>query len=93
MHMGPDTFPILDKVYVNGPNTVPFYRFLKERMPDAKGGIFEATKKVQGETPRGDLSWNYEKFFVNETGGVVGRFTHNKDVLELEGFIKAQLGL
>lgn len=93
MHMEPDAFPVLDKVYVNGEHTVPFYRFLKTKMSKAEGGILEPTKKIQGETPPGELSWNYEKFFVNETGGVVARYTHAKDVKDLEEWIKTQLGL
>jgi glutathione peroxidase len=93
MHMDADAFPVLDKVYVNGEHTVPFYRFLKTQKPEAIGGILEPTKKIQGETPFGELSWNYEKFFVNETGGVVGRYSHAKDVKDLEDWIKEQLAL
>lgn len=93
MHMDADAFPVLDKVYVNGHQTVPFYRFLKEKKPDAEGGVLEATKAVQGATPRGELSWNYEKFFVNEDGDVIGRWSHAEDVLQLETWIQQQLEL
>lgn len=91
MHMDPDAFPVLDKVDVNGENTAPFYRFLKSKNSTAVGGMLDPIKQARGEIPPGDLSWNYEKFFVNAKGEVVGRFSHAKDVLEIEEWIKGQL--
>ncbi len=54
------TFPIYEKIEVNGPNRNPLYAELTE-IPDAQGTA-------------GDVKWNFEKFLVSPTGEVVGRF-------------------
>ncbi len=54
------TFPMTEKVEVNGERRHPLYRQLVEA-PDAAG---EA----------GDIRWNFEKFLINPEGEVVGRF-------------------
>jgi glutathione peroxidase len=54
------TFPMTEKVEVNGPAAHPLYRRLTET-PDAAG---EA----------GDVQWNFEKFLLDGSGEVVGRF-------------------
>jgi glutathione peroxidase len=54
------TFPMTEKVEVNGPAAHPLYQRLTET-PDAAG---EA----------GDVQWNFEKFLLNGSGEVVGRF-------------------
>jgi glutathione peroxidase len=54
------TFPMYEKVDVNGSDRHPIYQQLT-LVPDAKG---EA----------GDILWNFEKFLVAPSGEVVGRF-------------------
>jgi len=54
------TFPMLEKVEVNGPGRHPVYTELTA-VPDASG---EA----------GDVQWNFEKFLVGPDGGVLARF-------------------
>ena len=54
------TFPMTDKIEVNGPQAHPVYQRLTET-PDAAG---EA----------GDVQWNFEKFLVAADGSVVARF-------------------
>jgi len=54
------TFPMFEKIDVNGEQRHPIYATLTEA-PDADG---EA----------GDITWNFEKFLVSPTGDVVGRF-------------------
>jgi glutathione peroxidase len=54
------TFPMTDKVEVNGDGAHPLYRRLTVA-PDATG---EA----------GDVQWNFEKFLLDGRGEVVGRF-------------------
>ena len=55
------TFPMTEKVDVNGEHRHELYRALVEP-PDEKG-----------ET--GDITWNFEKFLVDGEGGVVARFS------------------
>jgi len=54
------TFPMTEKVEVNGPGAHPLYQRLTA-VPDAAG---EA----------GDVQWNFEKFVIDGSGEVVGRF-------------------
>ena len=54
------TFPMTEKLEVNGPHSHPLYARLKQ-FPDASG---EA----------GDVRWNFEKFLVAPSGEVVARF-------------------
>ena len=54
------TFPLFDKVEVNGSGTHPLYEFLKSSAPGLLGT--EAIK------------WNFTKFLVDRSGKVVGRF-------------------
>jgi len=54
------TFPMTEKVDVNGPERHPLYTELTE------------TADADGEA--GDVKWNFEKFLVGPDGRVVGRF-------------------
>src|SRR3954467_9734648 len=54
------TFPMTQKVEVNGPDADPLYQRLTA-VPDAAG---EA----------GDVQWNFEKFLLDGSGQVVNRF-------------------
>src|SRR3954452_14507262 len=54
------TFPMTEKVEVNGPGRHPVYEELV-RGPDEKGAS-------------GDISWNFEKFLLDGSGAVVARF-------------------
>jgi glutathione peroxidase len=54
------SFPIFEKIEVNGPGRHPLYTELTTA-PDAAG---EA----------GDIQWNFEKFLVDPDGAVIARF-------------------
>lgn len=62
------SFPLLEKTDVNGPERHPLYAVLTET-PDAEG---EA----------GDVQWNFEKFLVDPSGAVVGRFRPTVEPLD-----------
>lgn len=55
------TFPLTEKVEVNGPARHPLYQRLV-RTTDERGR-------------NGDISWNFEKFLVDRSGRVVARFS------------------
>lgn len=70
------SFPMFAKLKVNGPDTHPLYRLLKDEAPGMMG-----SKKVK---------WNFTKFLVNREGQVVRRYPPTarpdairKDLLEL----------
>lgn len=54
------SFPLFDKVEVNGANRHPLYASMTNQ-PDAEGKA-------------GDIAWNFEKFVVSPSGEVVARF-------------------
>ncbi|WP_086661903.1 glutathione peroxidase [Lentzea kentuckyensis] len=54
------SFPLYEKVEVNGPGQHAVYQELT-RHPDADGAA-------------GDVQWNFEKFLVSRDGQVIGRF-------------------
>ncbi|HEX2499353.1 MAG TPA: glutathione peroxidase [Actinomycetes bacterium] len=54
------TFPITEKVEVNGPGRHPLYQLL--------------TGTADGKGEAGDVKWNFEKFVVSADGLVTARF-------------------
>jgi glutathione peroxidase len=54
------TFPMFEKIEVNGPARHPIYAELTA-VPDADGAA-------------GDIQWNFEKFVLSPSGSVVARF-------------------
>ena len=54
------TFPLFEKIDVNGAQRHPVYE------------VLTATRDAEGEA--GDVKWNFEKFLVSPDGEVVGRF-------------------
>ena len=73
------TFPMTEKLEVNGDGAAPLYRRLTE-VPDAAG---EA----------GPVTWNFEKFLLDSQGVVVGRFRPRTepDAAEVRAAIEAVL--
>src|SRR5690242_3455764 len=60
------TFPITEKVEVNGEHRHPLYEHLITTA-DASG--------TAGDVGAGDIRWNFEKFLVDPSGAVVARFS------------------
>jgi len=54
------TFPLFEKIDVNGSERHPIYE--------------ELTKTEDSSGEAGDITWNFEKFLVSPSGEVVGRF-------------------
>lgn len=54
------TFPLTEKIDVNGPDRHPIYEDLIQA-DDSEGKA-------------GDIAWNFEKFLINPDGKVAGRF-------------------
>lgn len=74
------SFPMFAKVDVNGPDTHPLYKFLKEQKGGLLGGIgLDAIK------------WNFTKFLVDRSGKVVGRFAPSTSPSDLAGEIEPLL--
>ena len=73
------TFPMFEKIDVNGSDQHPIYK--------------ELTAVSDGEGKAGEVAWNFEKFLVSPAGEVVGRFRPQvvPDDPALVGAIEAQL--
>ncbi len=54
------TFPMFSKIDVNGENTHPLYKYLKE----AKKGLLGSAA----------IKWNFTKFLVDKNGTVINRY-------------------
>lgn len=63
------TFPMFQKVDINGPNTFPLYKHLKEK---------------KGELLGNDIKWNFAKFLVDPAGKVVERYGPQVPPSEIE---------
>ena len=54
-------FPMFSKIEVNGDGAAPLYRWLKQHQP--------------GDGDSAEVTWNLEKFLVDEEGNAVARFS------------------
>jgi len=70
------TFPMFDKIEVNGDNAHPLYRYLKGE----KSGLLGSA-----------IKWNFTKFLVDRSGKVVGRYAPTTTPEALTGDIEALL--
>jgi glutathione peroxidase len=71
------SFPIMKKIDVNGPNTDPVYKYLKNEKSGLLG--FKGIK------------WNFEKFLIDKEGKVVERYSSLTKPKSLEETIQKLL--
>ena len=73
------TFPMFEKIDVNGAQRHPIYD--------------ELTAVADADGEAGDITWNFEKFLVSPAGEIVGRFRPpvTPDDPALVGAVEAQL--
>lgn len=70
------TFPLFDKIKVNGPETHPLFNYLKQQ----KSGIFGSK-----------IKWNFTKFLIDKNGKPQKRFAPTKHPDKIEAFIEKLL--
>ncbi len=71
------SFPLFEKIDVNGTNSHPLYKHLKSEVKGLLG-----TERIK---------WNFTKFLINRDGKVVGRFGSQKKPADIESEIMALL--
>ncbi len=71
------TFPMFEKIDVNGANAHPLYRYLKS----AQSGLLGSES----------IKWNFTKFLVDRQGNVVARYAPMTTPLSIEADIKRLL--
>ena len=69
------TFPLFDKIEVNGDNAHPLYEFMKD--------------KARGLMGSKSIKWNFTKFLVDAEGNVVARYGSQTKPGAIEADIKA----
>ena len=94
------SFPIFDKVDVNGENQEPLFAFLKSEK-GFKGfndehpitpKLVELFEKINPNYKENDdIKWNFTKFLIDREGNVVNRFEPTEDVYVVEENIKNNL--
>jgi glutathione peroxidase len=72
------SFPLFEKIEVNGPGTHPLFIFLKSKL----GGLFGRR-----------IKWNFTKFLLDGNGKPVKRFAPLTPPAAIEPYIKSLLGL
>ena len=70
------TFPLFEKINVNGPETHPVFRLLKRRL----GGLFGSR-----------IKWNFTKFLLDADGRPVKRFAPVTKPAAIEPYIQKLL--
>ena len=63
------TFPVLNKIDVNGNGADPVYQFLKSK----KSGVLGLNR----------IKWNFEKFLIDQDGNVIERYSSLTKPLDL----------
>jgi glutathione peroxidase len=71
------TFPMFEKILVNGEDAHPLYKYLKEQAPGLLG-----TQAIK---------WNFTKFLVDRQGRVVRRFAPKDEPATIAGNIEEVL--
>ena len=74
------TFSRFAKIDVNGKNTAPLYKWLKETEPhdkqDDESVSFEKkVKLLTAFSKPGDIKWNFGKFLIDQKGDVAARYS------------------
>ena len=92
------TFPLMDKIDVNGENAHPIFQWLYSEKPFAGFGDGDTAQFMDGMLSRmdpdyasnPDIKWNFTKFLIDRKGRVIARFEPTVTPEQLENDI-AQL--
>lgn len=70
------SFPMFEKIDVNGSNAHPVFKYLKKKLPGIFGNF---------------IKWNFTKFVIDKNGKPVKRYAPITKPEEMEAFIKSIL--
>ncbi len=94
------TFPIFEKIDVNGENAHPLFKFLKSQKSfqgfdneHPLTGILNSmlAKEDPNFAASADIKWNFTKFLIDKEGNVVERFEPTTEVYLIEQKVKGLL--
>lgn len=88
------SFPIFDKVNVNGIYGSPLFKYLKEKqpfdptqpIPKEMSAMYKKANRNYALSP--NIKWNFTKFLVNQKGTVTMRFEPHIEPKEIEPYIR-----
>jgi glutathione peroxidase len=96
------TYPIFDKIEVNGQGTHPLYQYIKAQtkpLPMKRDTLQQKIMydMIQQNFPDNllgnNIRWNFTKFLVNQQGTIIRRFEPDDSFLEIEAAIEQLLVL
>lgn len=94
------TFPMFDKIEVNGKNEHPIYSYLKAEAPFKGLDMTNTTNKLLDSmlkekflefTIGNAIRWNFTKFLIDRSGRVVERFESSVEPMDIKSQIEALL--
>ena len=94
------TFPIFEKIDVNGANEIPLYSYLKSQKGfagfDEEHELAGTLKEIlSGIDPNyeksSDIKWNFTKFLIDKSGKVVERYEPTADIMLIRDRIEMLL--
>jgi glutathione peroxidase len=93
------SFPLMDKVEVNGDNASPIFKWLYSEKPFDGFGESETAlfmdRMLAGQDPdyasKADIKWNFTKFLIDRKGRAVARFEPTVSPEEMEQCIEELL--
>ncbi len=93
------TFPLFEKIEVNGKNESPLYTWLKKHKGFEGFGSGEKAESMNKHLEKidkdfrtnPDIKWNFTKFLIDRDGKVISRFEPTTDMNDVEEAVKALL--
>uniref|UniRef100_A0A7M5UTW0 Glutathione peroxidase n=2 Tax=Clytia hemisphaerica TaxID=252671 RepID=A0A7M5UTW0_9CNID len=88
-------FDMFAKVEVNGSNTHPVFKFLKQHLPlphdDQVSLMGNNAYIIWNPVERSDIAWNFEKFLVGKNGLPIKRYSKKFETMNIADDIEAAL--
>ncbi len=89
------SFPLFQKIDVNGDNAHPLYQYLREHGPeesglDKNGRLYQHLSANAPQLLEGtNIKWNFTKFLLDQEGNIVKRYAPTVTPEEIEADLKA----
>ncbi|XP_071110835.1 cuticular glutathione peroxidase-like [Haliotis cracherodii] len=79
------------KIHVNGEEELPLYRYLKDSCPVPLDASYDRTESFWDPIKVNDISWNFEKFLIDQNGRPLFRFRPDVEPMDLEKLVELML--
>jgi len=85
------TFPMTNKLEVNGDNTHPMYKFLRGACPSPQASFEKKQALIYDPMDSSDIRWNFEKFLIGRDGRPIKRYHSTVTPMEMVDDIEKAL--